>query len=248
MPYFIMNDLKLHYLENGQGDLVVFLPGNTASASHYQQDLDRLSDFYRTAALDFPGTGKSTRLQDWTDEWWQLCASCTAELIDHLCYQQAYLIGSSGGAITALLTAIQFPTKVKAVVADSAPAKWNPDILKEILPSRNDPSADQIAFYQYGHGEDWQEVVKQDTEMLWHFAERGGDWFEDTLEKITCPVLFTGSMEDEFIPDIGKQLADMAHQVKDSRVFLTHQGGHPLMWTCPDDFYRQIFNFFDTVC
>ena len=36
----------------------------------------------------------------------------------------------------------------------------------------------------------------------------------------------------------GQQLAAMAQQVTGSRVFLSSEGGHPLMWSRPGDFRR----------
>ena len=54
-----------------------------------------------------------------------------AALIDHLGEEKAVVVGSSGGGIVALLTAVLFPEKVLAVIADSTVDHW-PD-LKSIV-------------------------------------------------------------------------------------------------------------------
>jgi hypothetical protein len=55
------------------------------------------------------------------------------------------------------------------------------------------------------NGDDWEDVVNQDSKLLMDFADRGGDLFKGRLDAIMCPVLFTGSLKDSFIPDMGKQ-------------------------------------------
>ena len=70
MPYFYSNGHKLHYREKGTGDLLLILPGNTASSANHCDDIEYFSKYFHTVALDFWGTGKSDRLRDWTREWW----------------------------------------------------------------------------------------------------------------------------------------------------------------------------------
>lgn len=46
---------------------MLILPGNTASSSCYQGEMDYFSDRYRVASLDFLGTGRSDRLSVWPE-------------------------------------------------------------------------------------------------------------------------------------------------------------------------------------
>jgi pimeloyl-ACP methyl ester carboxylesterase len=75
------------------------------------------------------------------------------------------------------------------------------------------------------------------------FAERGGRMFDERLATIKCPVLFTGSLHDEFYPDLEIQFGQMARQILNSQVYLVNGGGHPLMWSCAREFYNVIEPF-----
>jgi len=71
MPHFITNGHRLFYREQGQGGLLVLLPGNTASSAHLLGELDYFGQFFHAVAMDFWGTGRSDRLSFWPDDWWQ---------------------------------------------------------------------------------------------------------------------------------------------------------------------------------
>lgn len=130
MPYFEVEGCRLYYREQGSGDLVLVLPGNTASSVHHQGDLARLSKQYCAVSLDYRGTGESGRIDVWPDDWWQRNARDVAALICHLGFKKAALIGTSGGAHVALWCAILFPDIVAAVVADSAGNHLHPDRIR----------------------------------------------------------------------------------------------------------------------
>lgn len=49
-------------------------------------------------------------------------------------------------------------------------------------------------------------------------------------------MLFTASLCDETLPDVERQVCAMAKQIPNCRIFFVNQGGHPLMWSQPEDF------------
>jgi len=51
-------------------------------------------------------------------------------------------------------------------------------------------------------------------------------------------VLFTASLRDEALPDVERQVYAMAKQIPNCRIFFANHGGHPLMWSQPEDFRR----------
>ncbi|MBN1285951.1 MAG: alpha/beta hydrolase [Anaerolineae bacterium] len=241
MSYFTHDGIRLHYRAQGKGPLVLFLPGNTASSRHHEADLERLGGRFRAVAIDFRGTGQSDRLARWDDAWWEQGAGDAAALVEHLGGGPAAVIGTSGGGVIALLMAILHPTRVKAVVADSCVARHTPDLLRAEVAGREQlVRSGSVGFWQYGHGDDWEQVIRADSDMLLRFAVRGGDWFGDRLARITRPVLFTGSLQDSLIPGFGQQVIEMAQQVPDSQVYLTSTGDHPLIWSRADAFYRVV--------
>ena len=101
MPHFAHHGHRLFYREQGEGTLLMILPGNTASSACYEGELNYFSRRYRAVALDFAGTGASDRLETLGDDWWERSAYDVCGLIQHLGEKQAILLGSSGGAVIA---------------------------------------------------------------------------------------------------------------------------------------------------
>ena len=157
---------------------------------------------------------------------------------EHLGYEHCVAVGTSGGAVVALLMAILSPQRVRAVIADSCVERWSPEQLQAAVAERARRTPEQVAFWQHAHGNDWQQVVNADTRLLRQLAQRGGDWFNGRLGEIHCPVLFTASLRDETLPDVERQVCAMAKQIPNCRIFFVNQGGHPLMWSQPEDIRR----------
>lgn len=236
MPTFAIADLTLHYREAGAGPLLLVLPGNTASSACHDGELAHFSDRFRTVSPDFRGTGRSTRLAAWPDDWYPQCAHDMAALLDHLDAERCVAMGTSGGAIVALWLAILHPARVTAVVADSTASGYPPDWLRAAMATRSERSPGQVAFWQGAHGDDWGQVVDQDTAMLLRSADRGGDFFGGRLSEIACPVLLTASTADSVLYDVGPAQLAMAAAIPDSRLFLATRGDHPLMWSNAAEF------------
>jgi len=238
---------RLHYREQGQGPLLVILPGNTASSACHLDELAYWGDRFHAVSLDFLGTGRSNRVAVWADDWWQGGASQVRALLDHLDRQTCIAMGTSGGAIVALWTALLHPDRVCAVVADSCVAKFPLEMLDTLVRERAQRTPSQIAFWQSAHGNDWEQVIEADTDLIRRFVERGGDWFGSRLGEIQCPVLLTASMQDAALPHVARQNCRMAEQIPDCRLYLHNEGGHPLMWSQPEVFRAVTDLFLRTV-
>jgi valacyclovir hydrolase len=244
MAYFSAPDgWRLHYQENGTGHLVFVLPGSTSSSVFHQKDIARLSGHYHAISLDFRGTGQSGRMDVWPEDWWQQAAHDVAALIVYLGHENAALIGTSGGAIIALWCAILFPNRVRAVIADSAGYDIPPERLREGIANRRRYEPALVRFWQSAHGDDWLQVIEADSEFLLQKANAGGCWYGEELAKVRCPVLISGSLQDEFYPDLDEQAVQMARRIMESEVFLFNGGSHPLMWSRAEEFYRVAESF-----
>jgi pimeloyl-ACP methyl ester carboxylesterase len=150
--------------------------------------------------------------------------------------------------VIALLTAINYPEMVRAVVADS----FSPFLTKEMLESslitnRRNPNAGQIMFWEAAHGPYWKSVIDADTTMVERFVEQGGDWFQGALPKVKCLTLLTASKVDPVLPGIARYMAEMAVQIKKSRVYLHDEGVHPFIWSEPGVFRVVCDTFLDSL-
>lgn len=236
MPTFKNDDLSLFYNENGSGRTLLILPGNTASSACHEGELVYFGKQFHAVSLDFRGTGKSQRLSSWPADWWDKCTDDVAALVTHLGVEHCIVMGTSGGASIALLCAINYPELVSGVIADSCAELFLPENMRKEVADREQRTKDQVEFWKYANGDDWENVVNADSKLLMNFADKGGDLFNGRLDSIKCPVLITGSLKDSFIPDIGEQGISMAKQIQSSSTFLSNDGDHPFMWTCPDIF------------
>jgi pimeloyl-ACP methyl ester carboxylesterase len=236
MPDFTANGHRLFFREQGHGDLLVLLPGNTASSAHLSGELAYFGQSFHAVALDFWGTGRSDRLPLWPDDWWQQGAADAAALIARRNIAPAVIIGMSGGAAVALHLALDYPHLVRAVIADSFTPTIPPGRLAREVNTRLPASPDAAHFWEVGHGADWQAVVACDSDLCRRFDHRGGDFFGNRLKQVRCPVLFTASLADELLVDVAAQNLAMVAEVPDSRVFFAKEGAHPLMWSNPTAF------------
>jgi pimeloyl-ACP methyl ester carboxylesterase len=243
MPYFAWNGHRLFYRERGKGPLLLVFPGNTASSVNHKGELDHFSRSNRVAALDFLGTGQSDRVAVWALRWWEQNARQAQALVAHLGYTECIAMGTSGGGVVALLMAILYPDKVRAVIADSCGERFTPQMLAQnVIADRARRTPEQAAFWGQAHGTDWEQVVDADTDMIRRFVAPadaggcGGDWFEGRLSQIRCPVLLTASRQDDMLPNICRQLCSIVEQISDCRAYMNNKGAHPLMWSCSRDF------------
>ncbi|QSQ09689.1 Haloalkane dehalogenase 2 [Koleobacter methoxysyntrophicus] len=248
MPFFKFENFNIHYIDEGEGTPLVLLPGNTASSAVHKSELEYFGQTFRVICPDYIGYGKSDRVKDLSIEFWWKNAQMIVQLLQQLNIQNAYCVGTSGGAIIGLNMAIIAPSVVKGVIADSFMGEFfvYEEIVK-IVQSRQEISTEQIAFWSYAHGNDWHYVIQKDSEMLIASAKSAKSVFKGRLNEIQCPVLILGSMKDDLIPDIVQKLSDVAIQIPSSKVILYPKGNHPVMWSRMKDFRVDVDTFLNSL-
>jgi pimeloyl-ACP methyl ester carboxylesterase len=170
MPYFTHRQRRLFYRAEGQGPLLMILHGNTASSAARLGELIHFGQRYRAVALDFPGTGQSDRLNVWPDDWWLKGACAAVALMDHLSTGQSFVVGTSGGAIAALLMAQHVPDRVRAVIADSCVRRQPPKVVRAEVANRMQRHPEAVASWRHAHGDDWEQVVEADSDLTLRLA------------------------------------------------------------------------------
>lgn len=243
MPFFSNSGHCLFYREVATGPLLLLLPGNTASSACHDGEMQYFGQRFHVVSLDFWGTGQSDRNEVWPDDWWQQGAHDAAALIRYLGYRQGFVMGTSGGAIVALLVAILHPMQARAVIADSTVEYFRAPALSQEIRERSQNTDEKVGFWQWAHGEDWEQVVKADSDFLLRFEQAGGDCFQGRLKEIQCPVMLSASLGDSSLPNGEAQLRGMAKQLNNCRLSLAQEGTHPLMWTRAEEFRRKVDEF-----
>jgi pimeloyl-ACP methyl ester carboxylesterase len=115
-----VDGVRLHYLEQGQGDPVVLIHGSGALIQDFTVSglVDGLSGHHRVIVFDRPGYGYSTRPRGrvWTP---RAQAEVLEKALDQLGVEQATVLGHSWGTLVAVALALRFPSRVRALVLAS---------------------------------------------------------------------------------------------------------------------------------
>lgn len=112
-----VDGVRLHYLDQGQGEPLVLLHGNGITASDVEASglLPRAAEQYRVIAFDRPGFGYSERPRTtlWTP---QAQARLLLKALDRLGIERPVVLGHSWGTLVALAMGLQAPQSVRGLV------------------------------------------------------------------------------------------------------------------------------------
>ncbi|MBP1760911.1 MAG: putative aromatic compounds hydrolase [Firmicutes bacterium] len=243
MPYFKYQGKQCYYNESGQGNILLLLHGNTASSKMFDSITDLYKENYKVVVLDFLGHGQSDRIDRFPPDLWFDESMQVITFLEHMQYRQVNIIGSSGGALVALNVALERPDLVNKVIADSFEgetplADYVQNIKAEREASKHDAAAKM--FYEYNHGDDWEQVVDNDTNALYTHYQTIGKFFHKPLERLEMPILLTGSKEDEFAPAdfYETTYSALLNKMKNGSMYLFEKGGHPSILSSSNEFFK----------
>jgi pimeloyl-ACP methyl ester carboxylesterase len=193
--YAVLNGVKLYYEVYGEGEPLVLLHGNGGNIAGMKNQIAYLSRLYKVIAMDCRGRGKSElgpvplTYDNMTKD--------VAALLDSLHTGPAHIVGRSDGGILSLLMAINYPEKVKKIVAFGAnlvpgPTGLYPQMIEQMKNDRQ-------------HAEEM--IAKHDTSKNWALVYQLNRMMEtqpnitaQDLHKIQAPVLVM-STDRDLIPE-----------------------------------------------
>jgi non-heme chloroperoxidase len=208
MPMIEANGTKLEYIENGQGDTVIFVHGSLGDSRSWRFQMEPFSKQYRAITYSrryhypYPGSGDSS---DYSVE---LHAEDLASLIRGLGLQQSHIVGSSYGAYIALILTSKNQELVRSLTIGEPP----------ILP--------------------WLEGTKEGAPLLADFMEnvweplkkafQRGD-MDEGVRTFINGVMGQGTF-DKLPPHAGASMMDNAQELKDETI----SPGHFSAFSCED--------------
>lgn len=266
---FINGD-SISYLDIGKGDPVVFVHGSLGDYRSWGAQMDTFAKTHRVIAYSrrFAYPNKQI-INDSADYSAVPHAKDLAELIKTLDLGSVHLVGHSYGALTSLLTTIEYPELIRSVTLGEPPALsllqnvsggdtiWSNFVAKTIIPvtkefkDNNDEKA-VIKFIGNVMGdslfyskipEQGQDMMMENTlELRYIFSAQNMTTInQDDLEKIKIPVLL---LKGDRSPLLLTSIIDEIDRCLKNKVFVTlPNSSHGLQAENPLEFNRIVLDF-----
>ncbi|MCW5906450.1 MAG: alpha/beta hydrolase [Chitinophagales bacterium] len=119
--FLTVNSVRLHYIEEGAGELVILLHGFPEFWYGWRKQIPVLSKSYRVVAPDMRGYNLSDKPEKVSDYKMQVLAKDIAELIKALGEENAIVVGHDWGAAVAWAVASLYPEVVKKLAILNVP-------------------------------------------------------------------------------------------------------------------------------
>lgn len=117
--YVEVNGIKLHYVEGGEGQPLVLLPGWPETWWAYHKIMPALAENYRVIVVDIRGMGSSDKPADGYDK--KSMAGDILELVKKLGYEKINIGGHDIGAHVAFSFAANFPAQTAKLILLDTP-------------------------------------------------------------------------------------------------------------------------------
>ncbi|MCA1457055.1 alpha/beta hydrolase [Bradyrhizobium sp. BRP22] len=224
MPYIESSEIKLYFEEYGRGDPIIFVHEFESDLRSWEAQVRYFSRAYRCITFNARGYPPSEVPDEPAAYGWELSVRDIDAVMSGLSISRAHLIGSSMGAYAALLFALRYPEKARAIVAAGAgsgslPSDREPwlkkmPVLAHALAARGMESmAGRMAHHstriqlKYKDPKGWREFVERlkghsacgmsNTMSQCQAVRPSLHDFRDQLSQMTIPVLLAVGDEDE---------------------------------------------------
>ena len=257
------NGYKMHYLDEGQGDVVVFLHGSGPGASGHSNFKGNYPAFvqagYRCIIPDHVGYGFSDKPDD-VDHPLSFFVECIKHTLDCAGVKKCTLVGNSLGGAIAFGLALEYPELVEKLILMA------PGGLSELAEYQKMPGMQKV-FQVFGSGEPVTPQVMKDlfaTGLMFNPEHATDELVEermqimqimnghvmatmqipvlvDRLQEIQCPALGFWGMDEKMMPEEG--LMAMVKNIKHMRTILVNECGHWVMVEHEAMFNRSCLDF-----
>lgn len=254
--FLTIDGITVHYKRAGGGkDTLLLLHGFAASTFTWHRVMPSLAENYTVVAYDRTGFGYSSR--PLPGEWagdspygQRAQVEQLIALMDSLGIESAVLVGSSAGGITAALTAVNHPERVKALVLvaaaifDGSPPGWASLLIRTPPLKRLGPLLLRKYYtllFEYARKHAWHDSSRLTPELLEGYLKplRAHNWdralweyarayessnLTEQLDAIGVPVLVITGDDDRIVsPASSRHLADL---LPHARLVVVPRTGH----------------------
>jgi pimeloyl-ACP methyl ester carboxylesterase len=108
---------NLHYVEAGEGQPILLIPGAFSTYRHWNRVIPYLSGHYRLLCLDYLGVGDSDKPGSGFGYTIEEQADLIVKMIEALRIQKVHILGVSYGGAIALNLAARYPEKVDMIIS-----------------------------------------------------------------------------------------------------------------------------------
>ena len=258
-------DVELHYIEKGEGDPIIFIPGLTFSGEIFMSQIEYFGERYRAIAIDPRGQGYSSKPVDGND--YQTHGKDLAAFIDGMGLENVTLVGWSTGNLDTWSYVEQFGKEKlrKVATIDMSPLPLHPDPewwtegtiaeLSEVATRcLNTPKGTRDFFSDYATEIMIQhEMDPGELEYILDMSARTPYWIAKALfcDAIYSNYLDTAKDLGETFPSlmfIAEHWADVAEPFVKKQLpgYRTHvMGGHLMFFEYPDEWNRVFEEFLE---
>ncbi len=263
--------VRIHYKQSGEGYTnLILLHGFASSTFSWREVLKPLGKFGMVVAFDRPAFGLTERPLNWNGKNPYSTGAqvdFTIGLMDQLGMEKAILVGNSAGGTIAVLTALQHPERIEALVLvspaifiGSNPPKWMRFFF-------NTPQARRIGILIV---RSFKVREKDLATLAWHdpnkitpdiwegytLPTRVENWdralwefivatdipnIPKRLGEITMPVLVITGDDDRIVPT--QQSIRLADELPNAQLVVIPNCGHLPQEECPKEFLDAIAEF-----
>ncbi len=269
--------IDVHYKVMGQGEpLLVLLHGFGSSLFSWREVMAPLAQYGTVVAFDRPAFGLTERPQ--AGEWQgsnpytvDAQVQITLGLLDVLGAERAILVGNSAGGTIAVLTSLQSPDRVQALILVS-PAiyegggtpSWMRPLFRLPQVRRLGPLVVRslVARLEGALPTAWHDPSTITPEVLagykkplqvenwdaafWEFLSASRPvGLADRLDRVTIPTLVVTGDDDTWVPTA--QSVRLAGELPNAELVVIPSCGHVAQEECPEQFLEAAVNFLDSL-
>lgn len=114
--YVEVNGLRIHYVDEGQGDVVLCLHGEPSWSYLYRKMIPLLAQNHRVVALDFVGFGRSDKYTESSEYSFQMHYDTIVGFMNALGLEQINLVVQDWGGLLGLTVASEMPERFARLV------------------------------------------------------------------------------------------------------------------------------------